>query len=428
MADNAQQPTEIKQAPAFVPARAGTTPSGIKVAMPKDPPKEVLESTFDTSGIPDSVEDIPVQQLPPNENKETVEVIKPVVEGQKQEPEKKEVAPTDETSKEEKKEAPKEEKKEVVKKPGTTFDDVVKLPEDKKKKEEVSQAAKVLASAKKQIAPPEKVVRDYSGYSPEQVRELKQMSDSAYRYTTDLIKQNQELQKLKDSSYLQHPQAYVLHPQFQQLQQDGYYAQQELQHWQEQLMQCKAGKPYKELVGYDKNGNAVLSEEKQPTPSAEEDLRLRIQQTVNGMQNINAQLQNIPKQFNQQMMQDLQAIEQEQKARFKWEEDPRYLDATLNLDGNDTPLRKIRQDFTSIFPPYLQNSIGVKVASNLFVAMIIQGQQLKAALSEQAVEQILEQEKQNQEPSSRLSPKTESPTNGKFGGIKEFSMEGMPEL
>jgi len=406
-------PTEIKDAPAFVPAKA-IAGQAIKISQAKEPPKEVLDQNFD-GDLPEGLDDIPVKQLP--ETKSGGDTLQAPLGAQ---------PPTEDKTEEKKTEEPPPSKKEE-KKPDLPDDlaSVLTKPGEKPRDEKGKFVAATPSKEEPKPITPEKITRDYSSYSPEQAAHLKQMSNEAYQFTTKLIQENKDLAKLKDSNYLQHPQAYVLSPEFQELSSKAQLAQSEGSYWQQQLQLIKEGNPWKPIRGYDKDGNAVFDAERQPTPQDEEQVRLWMNHCINVSQQIGSAIQQFPSRYQNAIQNDTQLIQQEMQRRFAWVSKPELMNYAVQVDGQEKTLKQVEQDFVNIFPSYLQNNLGVKIASNMMIALVIQGAQLKNALAAQAISEVKKEEALTAEPTSRVQPKD---TNvQEVHGIKEFSIDGLPD-
>src|SRR6267378_910184 len=169
-----------------------------KPQSPRQPTADELKQKFEIEpGDPDFIDSFKVEQLP----------VKKVEEVEK-----------------------KEEKKEELKKEEPKKEEVKIGSEVKEETAPVIDLTKPIVPAGTQ---PKQ--RDYTSFNAEETKILKAMSNEAFAYTSNLIKQNKELSGLKDASYLQHPNAYVLDPRFQEEQQNIQYFQQEAAYWQQQL-------------------------------------------------------------------------------------------------------------------------------------------------------------------------------------------------
>lgn len=390
--------------PKFTPPKQ-THARGITPEQAKEPPKEILEQTFSMD---------PALLGRAGEAQVKIGEEGTITDGEKK---------VEEPKKEEKKVEKVAEQEKVEPKPST----ILKPPAETKK-EEVKVQEGEKKEVIKQIVPPSKdkpATRDYTGYSAEETAILKAMSNDAFDYTTKLIKESKENAKLKDSTFLQHPEAYTLSPEFKDTQRDVYFANREGQEWAKMLEQCKAGKPFKELTGFDNNGNPTYGAEIQPNDSIEERLRLNMNNCFGIAQQKQGKLNELGNTFKTRVQSDSQAIQQERAARFAWVSDPKLLDYTINIEGvGEKSIKQIREDMISLFPPYYRNSPGVEVAADLIVALRIQHAELQQALAGKGVAEIKKEEAMRGEPSSHSKPKKESESVN--GSPKEFSLSGMP--
>jgi hypothetical protein len=399
--------------------------SGIKPEFPTEPPAEVKAMTFtlpspelfgkessDSTITVDKVEvkEIPaevkkVEETPKKEDKVEVKEIKPKEESKKVEPKKEESKKVESVLK-----APKEEV--VIDKKGEKHEEAPK--------HEIKPITPIRDTKGDDF--------DYTKYAPQEVVNMKNMSRQSREAYSKLLDENKQLASLKDATYLQHEQGYTLSPEFKQLQEKQYYAQTEAQYWEQALLNIKAGKPFRDIFGFDKNGNPQLSNEIQPTDRDEIRVTNNLSACSIAATQLAGQLSVYPHQFKGRIQQDLRAIDAERHARFAWVQDPKLLEYAVNIEGQgDKKLKDIKHEFKSIFPSYLQNSPATEVASDLFVAMIIQGAELREARNGKQVADIKFDEARRAEPSSNNSP-TE-PKVTEINGKKipsSFSMEGMP--
>lgn len=376
-------------------------PNIIKIEQAKEPPKEILEQTFE----------MPPDLLKADETKVIVQdksgIDKPVekqVEKPIEKPAEKQVA--------EKKEEKKEEKKvsSFLKPPSNKEDD--KKVEDKKE-------------TVKQIVLPSKDKRDLSSYSQEEQAVLRQMSNEAFEFTSKLIASQRELSKNKDNMFYQHPNAYLLSPQFQEHSSKLTLAQKEAGYWQSCLESLEEGKPIKQLEGWDEAGNPVFGAEIQPTKRVEELVRLNMTTCYGVIKEQQTALKNLPQTFGSRVKEDLKAIQDERSARFAWVADPKLLDYTLEVDGiGQVSLKQIKENIVNLFPAYLRSNPAVEVVGDLMIALKIQDAELKEARAGKNVAEIKQEELKRGEPKSSVKPGSEPKG---IGGVTEFSLSGMPQ-
>ncbi len=273
----------------------------------------------------------------------------------------------------------------------------------------------------------EKSTRDYTGFSDDQVKILKSMSNEAFAYVAPLLKApKQAAAPPTNQQFFQHPQAFVLHPYYQRITSVGQNADAEANAWMEQLVKIESGEEWTPLIGVDqKTGKFIYGDARKPSIQDKEAVRSSMMRCQQVSQGAKAQLQIMPQQFQQQANTDLQLINQERAKRFDWVADPKLLDFEMDLDGiGKKKVGDIRNDFVSLFPAYHRQTPGVEVAADLFVALQVYAQRLKEAESNATVQQTLKEEGKRVEPTS--STRQKAPAKGTHG-ITEFSLDGLPD-
>ncbi len=405
---------------------AGKIPTPV---MPSEPPKEVKEMTF-------SIDPTVLGQSSDSTIKVDGKEVKTEPAAVKEDANKKEVepilkAPKEEIAKADTKVPADKPKDEVTKKDVKELVSVLKPPTEVKK-DDVKKDEPVKPDKKPELITPVKPdghdAFDYSSFTPQEQVNLKNMSRQSREYTANLIKENKQLAALKDSTYLQHEQGYTLSPEYQEIQQRNHFAQIEAKCWERALLKIKAGKKFQNVVDFDrKTGQPIMGQEQDPTDQDEIRISNNLTLCSQHIGQYNNALQVYPQRFRQQVQSDLQAIEQTQKERFAWVADPKLLEYSINVEGEDKKVRDIKEDFKNILPIYRRNDILADVASNLFVAMVIQGAELKEARNGQQIAEIKKQEATRAEPTSdnvdNVVKKTE--INGKTIPSM-FSLEGAP--
>lgn len=275
------------------------------------------------------------------------------------------------------------------------------------------------------IGLPVKTQRDYTGFSDSEVSAFKKMSDEGYDLASRVIKENRELKKLEGSTYLQHEHAYILDPEFQQKNLVVQRSSGEAEHWRQQLILAEQGKPVHDIKGWDtRTGQLVIGQEYPPNAQLTESIRERLYACNNAIAQNKQQLDTFPQKYSERIKQDSQVIENEIKSRFAWEQDPKLMDHTLSIEFDDGPrdlsLKQIKDDFTSLFPLYLRQNLGVRVAANMMIALKIQDAELRQLKAGAQVTEIQREERRLVEPTSehKVAPSLTKPTNGvvEFGG------------
>jgi len=396
--------------PTFTPPKTVNPPS-ITPQVSHEPPPEIakmefkLDPTISTESDPTrvTVEDKSGISKP-------VETAKPVEQAE----EKKETPERGPDGKF----LPKEKKEEVVEEKKEEPNAILKPPASEKK-----EAAKGEEKVKLFVPPgkEEKKARDYSGFTPEEQTHLKQMSNEAFTFTSNLIKQ---LASLKDASFLQHPDAYTLSPEYRETQTAIQFAVKEGNYWRDALANVKKGEAITPITGWDDKGNPVLGAEIQPNEQVEEAVRAAMQNCFAVAQQKQGSLNQVQKTFQDRVKSDLQMIQSERARRFGWVSDPKILDYTIQVDGiGEMTVGQIRNSFIDLFPPYLRNNPGTETAADLFVALRIQAAELAQALNGKQTEAIKKEEVARAEPSSETKPAKQVEPVGK---VREFSLAGLP--
>jgi hypothetical protein len=355
-----------------------------------EPPAHIKNMEF-------KVEDFDVEQLPPRTE---VKIEKT--------PEQKEEK-IESTQDKEKKE---EQKTDDIK----PFSKVLKAPGQKK--EEKQEEKKTESQPKLGEVKPGQ--RDYSGYSTEQVTALKQMSNEGFAMATAIIKENRELAKLKDTSYLQHEQAYVLDPGFQEVRNNVSQAQREAEYWKSQLVAMNDGQDLVPITGYDpKTGNFVYGAPVKPSRGVEEEVRTMMQNAYRVQQELTGRLQQYPQQYKNRVQADLAGVEQMRKERFDWVKEPKLLDYSIPIPGQgDVTIRKIRDDMINVFPAYMRSHPAVAIVGDLVASVMIQAAELRTVQSSGQVQETIKEEKTRVEPNSNSRP---AKPKEMIHGVKEFT-------
>lgn len=271
--------------------------------------------------------------------------------------------------------------------------------------------------------------RDYTGYSAEEVTALKNMSRPSYEFAVKLIKQNKELSGLKDASYLQHPEAYRLTPEFTELSNQSYFLEQEAKHWEEQLLNIRAGRQWKGLQGFDRTtGKMILGNDQEPTDKDLRAIEKAVNQIDSALANTQGQMQQFGQGFGNKVKQDETNIQTEMAKRFEWCRDAKALDHTVNIpEVGEVTLKQIGEEFIGLFPQYMRNNSVMQVAKNMFIALQIYGQQIRELTEGKELAEFKKEEVLRVEPKSDIGGNADKGKgNGKFGKLDAFDLNGMP--
>lgn len=298
------------------------------------------------------------------------------------------------------------------------------LKPPKGKEGEAAKAAEASKATIKPIVPSSKVVRDYNGYTAEQVSAFKKMSDEGYKLATELIKQNKELQTKANTPYIQHPQAYVLDPGFQQVRTDLSFAQKEANYWEQQLVNMDAGQELVPITGFDsKTGEPILGAPIKPSKALEEKVRIMIHNCYNAAQQLNNKLQEYPTKYKETVSKDLEAIDSYRKQQFGWVNNPELLDYSIEVEGlGERTLKQVREDVTSILPQWMQTHPLATVVGDLVIALRLKQAELAERQEVQQVADVKKKEADLVEPGSKGKPSSQG-RGEKVHGVSEFKVD-----
>lgn len=271
----------------------------------------------------------------------------------------------------------------------------------------------------------EKKEYDYTGFNEAEITVLKNMSVQSRDYVTKIIKEKKELEKHKDGQFMQHPNAYTLDPQYSKLQEDVFYYNKETEYWQEQLARVKAGDTWQPIKGWTKDGQPVAGEPAVASATSEEQIRLMMNRCYTATEAKQNELKQFSTNYKQRLTTDTKAINEERARRFGWVSNPEILKSKVEIEpGLVKSVADIREDLISLFPPYMQNTQGVEVAADLFVALQIFGQENRELKAGKQVAEVKAEEITRAEPTSKNGNVNNN--KGSIRGVKTFSLSGMP--
>lgn len=242
--------------------------------------------------------------------------------------------------------------------------------------------------------------RDYSKYSEDDAKYLKQMSNEAFEHFSKKSSENVELQKkLEDTSTQQtadHPDAYVLSDEYKDSYANLTKAQQEQQHWRSQLIKIRNGETWSSIQGYDDKGSMVLNKESyKPTQQAEIDVEMALQEAVTLNRKFSDNMENVSKTFKGNYNEAVTLLESEQKSNFAWLTDEKVANEEIVLPNiGTTSIKAVKNSFEKAIPKTFRNHPLAELASNLFVTL-----QLQAAQS--TAEKVKTKESKRKEPKTR---------------------------
>ena len=242
--------------------------------------------------------------------------------------------------------------------------------------------------------------RDYSKYSEEDAKYLKQMSNEAFEHFSKKSNENVELQKkLEDTSTQQtadHPDAYVLSDEYKDSYANLTKAQQEQQHWRSQLIKIRNGESWSSIQGYDNKGSMVLNKEAyKPTQQAEIDVEMALQEAVTLNRKFSDNMENVSKTFKGNYNEAVTLLESEQRSNFAWLTDEKVANEEIVLPNiGTTSIKAVKNSFEKAIPKTFRNHPLAELASNLFVTLQLQSAQSVA-------EKVKTKESKRKEPKTR---------------------------
>ena len=263
---------------------------------------------------------------------------------------------------------------------------------------------------------------DYAGFSTEETDILKNMPVGNRSKVGNLLKENKELAKLKDTQFYQHENGYVLHPGYQSEVQAVNLADREARIWAKQLESVKKGEAIKPLQGWDANGNPVYGAEIAANDILEEQIRGNMNDCLSVVKSKRGEIEQFVKNFKSVTETDSKLINDERTKRFAWVADPKLMDYSVTCDdGTERPIKQIRSDIINLLPSYRRSSIEANLVGDMMVALVIARAELNEFKKGKGSVKVKEEEAEHIEPSGEVKPKKVS---GAVNGVKTFSMSG----
>lgn len=244
---------------------------------------------------------------------------------------------------------------------------------------------------------------DISSYGDEAGSYLKQMSNPAKKYVTELIKRAKTAEESAKQLYLQHEGAYRLDPEYENLSMRVNRDKFEAQHYITQLELAKLGKPITALNSWADDGKPVFSGDIQSNSKIEETLRIAVSKALGAAEQNESKLRSFSGNYKTRVSQDLQAIDKFAKEKFQWENQPELLDHSMMVQGQgDRKIRDIIGDVTSLFPAYLRNHPAVRMCGNMMVGLILKDAQISELSATKQVVDVKLEESSRVEPNSHV--------------------------
>ena len=256
------------------------------------------------------------------------------------------------------------------------------------------------------------------------------MSNTAFDFSAKIIKENKELAKLKDSTYLQSPEAYRLDPAYTKAAEDVDYLRAEAQIWKNQLVNIKTGKEWSPLLGWDKSGKPVFDTKRAPGEMDEEDVRSRMQQCEGSAQQMAGQLQQMQQSYANRVATDNSAIDEVQKSKFSWVADPALAEKTVTIPNlGERSIKQITNDFKELLPAYHRGSKLAELGANMFAALQVYASEIRNLQAQLQITETKRADALRAEPTSSDKPANAGGgvAKSKFGGPASFDLGGLPD-
>ena len=190
----------------------------------------------------------------------------------------------------------------------------------------------------------------------------------------------------------------------------------------------KLGKTIKKFEGWDnKTGAEIYGSEIQPTDSLEEKIRMDVIKLNGTAQDLQSRMRLFAQGFQKQAKDDTAAIQSERARRFPWIADPKLMDYSVNFNGHDMKISKIREDIISLFPTYKHHDEAVQTVGDMMVGLIIKDAEIAELRGAKQVEAVKVKEEEKVEPSSKEKPRDEGGKFAKVGKVGTFDMSDAPE-
>ena len=252
--------------------------------------------------------------------------------------------------------------------------------------------------------------RDYSKYSEEDAKFLKQMSNDAFEHFSKRTEEVAQLKKQIDETSTtgaDHPDAYLLSDDYRDAYANLTKAQQEQQHWRSQLLKIRNGEKWQSIQGYDNDGRLVRNkDEYKPTQQAEIDVEMAMQEAAGRSRKFNSEMTNVSSTHQKSYKDSIKLFEREQDANFAGRTDDKVANEQLIIpDVGKTTIKTIKDSFTKALPKTFQKHPMAELASNLFVTLQLQA--VHAASEKAAVKEAKRKEPNARTKSSKATANSE---------------------
>jgi hypothetical protein len=227
--------------------------------------------------------------------------------------------------------------------------------------------------------------RDYSKFSEEDAKYLKQMSNDAFEHFSKRAEENHKLQEAlteakETSATADHPDAYLLSDDYKEAATNLTKAQQEQAHWRAQLIKIRNGESWHNIEGYDKTGQLMVSKDVyKPTQQSEIDVEMAMQEAAGLGRKFNDKLESVSKSYNNSYKDAVQLLEHEQKTNFAWTTDDAVAQQEIVIPNvGSTTIHNIKTTFANALPKTFQKHPLAELASNLYVTLQLQSAHAEA--------------------------------------------------
>lgn len=185
------------------------------------------------------------------------------------------------------------------------------------------------------------VQRDYSGFTEEETRALKGMSNEAFSYVKPRLLENKKLAETisgKDkeianlkvgkqelpASYYEHPEGYMFSPEYEEVAKQADVFSAVKQHWQQQLIRIHKGEKWTPLKGMDKNGNLIPDVPREGTIEDQVNVQSFLQNSNNKLMEMQGQKGRIQAEFKARHNQASEIVRGAIKQNFAAYEQPNH--------------------------------------------------------------------------------------------------------
>lgn len=248
--------------------------------------------------------------------------------------------------------------------------------------------------------------RDFTGFEAEDVETLKRLPNHLFDKYKERIKTfyeaNKKVKELETKveglkknalpdSYYEHPDSYVLNPQYNQMMQDSRQFEFEVNHYRQQLINVKSGKPWQAITGYDNSGrpkfsNVPAKEDGSIDVEAEINITTGLGEGQRKLAEYSGAIQGLQQQHQQQYKQSLEALQKADDTFF-----PAFKDQTKLPESVRNNYNKALNSVPGVFKNHpLAQMIAKAFAAHVYkdqqIAKLKEQLQVKASVKQDSVE------------------------------------------